>query len=156
ERMIDPAELAARLADLDVEVEALEVTVEEVAIAAWPGGRRPSGTVVARGRDEAGRGEHVAFTLEEQRRFAADAPAMLRAWRGRVGDLVERGAPPYARAALEGALIDLALRQARRSLADLAATETGALDYVISFDACDDPARRAGAIAARNAGARFK
>jgi hypothetical protein len=135
--MVDPRALAEKLGALVVEVSALHCRSGRVALADYPGGR-PFTLVMAAGQGQIGYGEHVAFTDEEQRTFAAQARGWLVAATGPVAALVKGQAPPHARAALEGALIDLALRQADASLRDLCGVAEGRLRWVRSFEARAD------------------
>lgn len=151
--------MAKRLGALPVSVERVFCEVVEVDVEAYPGGKRPMAVVVLAGRGEVGRGENVSWTLAVQDRFAASVGELLLAKSGAVSELVSPDADPYAHAALEAALVDLALRQAGKSLAEVAEVEgTGVIPvrYVISFDATLDPAARLAEIQARNEGARFK
>ncbi len=157
--MITPGELAERLAALPVSVERVFCEVVEIEIEAYPGGKRPMAVVHLAGGGETGRGESVSWTLGVQDRFAAHVKELLRAKRGHVGELVAEEADHYARAALEAALIDLALRQAGKGMAQLAEAGESAVRpvrYLISFDASQDPAARLEEIRAANPSARFK
>lgn len=118
----------------------------DVPVAPYEGGSRPSSEVVLEGDGASGRGENVAWTPADHVRFARQD---LR-FHGRLADLELQGTP-YERAALEGALIDLALRQN-----DVRLGGEGALQTWVSFDRCTDPAARAARILERNPGARFK
>jgi L-alanine-DL-glutamate epimerase-like enolase superfamily enzyme len=85
-----------------------------------------------------GCGELVSFTAEEHHLFG-DRAEMLRGRAGPVQELVHPEGAPHERAALESALIDLALRQAGASLADLVGVPEGRLRWVASFAALADP-----------------
>lgn len=157
--MISPGELAKRLTSLSVNVERVFCEVVEVDLEAYPGAKRPMAVVHLAGSGEVGRGENVSWTLGVQDRFAAHAKDLLRGKRGRVGTLISPEAEPYAKAALEAALIDLGLRQARKSIAEVAEVGDGGVRpvrYVVSFDATPNPAQRLERIRAANRGARFK
>ncbi len=133
--------------------------VVEVEIEAYPGGTRPVAVVHVAGKGEVGRGENVSWTLAVQDRFAASVSELIVAKAGRVSELVSREADPYAHAALEASLVDLALRQAGLTLAsaaDVRDVTTVPVRYLISFDATLDPAARLAEIASVNPGARFK
>ena len=86
----------------------------------YPGGLRPSSVVTIAGGGRQGLGEHVGWELENHLRFAERCGGWLPVpGRGPVGDLadaIDPAADAYARTALEGALIDLALKQAGESL----------------------------------------
>ena len=142
--MIDPERLAERLSRLPVTVARIEVALAHWAVASFTGGAgsmRPSGVVALSGDGCIGHGECVAFDVASQQRFAERAPGILRTRRGvvgaLVGDFVDVADQPYLRAALEAAVIDLAMQQNGLSMAALAEHETGSarLSTVISFDA---------------------
>lgn len=161
-------ELLARLAGLEVVIETAFALPSNVRAEDYPGLLRPSGVLLLAGRGHVGRGEHVAFDEAAQERFASELPQRLVGRRGTVGELSallprDTEAARWRRAAVEGALLDLALRQADRSLADLAGA-AGGLDarggvpirYLVSFDACADPAARLRALRTTFPSARFK
>jgi hypothetical protein len=143
-----PGELADALAALPVSVSSIEISSHEVPVGDYPGGLRPTSVVRVSGAGHSGLGENVAFTRVEHDRFAARADDLL-------GDLRARGAgsavgarvdallpfdpPLYERAALEAALIDLAMQQAGLSLSDLTGTREAPLRFVVSFAASNDP-----------------
>lgn len=140
-------------------VERVFCEVVEVEVEAYPGGTRPMAVVHVAGKGEVGRGENVSWTLAVQDRFAASVNELIVARAGTVRELVSPEADPYAHAALEAALVDLAMRQAGVSLATIADARDVAVvpvRYLISFDATLDPAARLAEIAAVNPGARFK
>ncbi|MBK7975506.1 MAG: hypothetical protein IPK07_20225 [Deltaproteobacteria bacterium] len=140
-------------------VERVFCEVVEVDVEAYPGGKRPMAVVVLAWRGEVGRGENVSWTLAVQDRFAASVGELLMAKSGAVSELVSPEADPYAHAALESALVDLALRQAGKSLFEIAEVEgSGVIPvrYVVSFDAVLDPGARLAEIQAHNVGARFR
>jgi L-alanine-DL-glutamate epimerase-like enolase superfamily enzyme len=118
----------------------------------YPGGRRPSSVVCISGAGHRGFGENVAFTQAEHDRFAARATDLLSdllaraggnraagGGGGRVGTLLRPDLPPYERAALEAALIDLGMRQAGLSFADLTGLREAPIRFVVSFSATSDP-----------------
>ena len=147
-----PGALAEALGALPVCVEAVEVRQRVVAVGDYAG-RRPSSVVLLSGRGQLGRGENVAFSEEEQAGFAARAPGLLAGrdltgWRGSVQALMDDGARGYERAALEAALIDLALRQADLTLAALTGVAEASLRVVLSFAARPDAAAYARALRA--------
>lgn len=144
---LGPGPLADLLAALPVCVQAVEVQRRAVVVDDYAGGPRPSSVVLLSGLGQVGRGENVAFTEDEQARFATRASSLLRAgahadgaWRGRVDTLVDQTAGGYERAALEAALLDLALRQAGTTLAVLAGPRERSMRVVVSFAARRDPA----------------
>jgi hypothetical protein len=140
-RTPDAQALAARLAALPLAVDDVGGVVAPVAIATYPGGTRPSSVVTLRGHGAAGRGEHVGWTEDEHVAFR-DALASVPRGRTRVEAwaraMRERVAAPYARAALEAAAIDLALRQADTNLFRLADAPAAPVRYVVSFASIDD------------------
>lgn len=141
------ASLRDRLTSLVVEADRAECEIAEVAVAAYPGGFRPSSTVVLRGKRCSGRGEHVGWTRAEHEGFAARIRGFRLPPRTTVAEasrqIAERLVHPYDRAALEAATIDLALRQSGSSLAALARAPARPVRYVVSFDRCADPVARA-------------
>jgi len=148
-----PGALADTLAALPVCVEAVEVQRRALALDDYAGGPRPSSVVRLSGLGHVGRGENVAFSEDDQARFAARAASLLAGgalregtWRGPVGALLGEAARGYERAALEAALIDLALRQAGTTLAALTGRHESALRVVLSFAARPDPAAYARAL----------
>lgn len=156
---LGPGALADTLGAMPVWVEAVEVQRRAVPVGDYPGGPRPSSVIHLRGRGQVGRGENVAFTDEEHARFAARAPSLLSGgafaggtWRGRVDTLLDAGARGYERAALEAALIDLALRQASMTLAALLGSLERSMRVVLSFAARPDPAAYAREVRAANPG----
>jgi L-alanine-DL-glutamate epimerase-like enolase superfamily enzyme len=136
-------------ADLGTTLAALPVVIEEVtgvmapaAVPSYPGGTRPSSVVRLGGGAAVGHGEHVGWDEAAHRAFhdrLADVPRgswHVGAWSAAVA---ARGAPPYDRAALEAAAIDLALRQRGTSLLALAGVASGSVRYVVSFERVADP-----------------
>jgi hypothetical protein len=133
---IDPEALRQRLLALPVAIDEVRVRSGRVAIAGYQGGR-PSGLLALAGRGVTGFGENVAFTADEQRAFAAEVAALLRPQARVVGEAVGAG-PAHARAAVEAAVIDLALKQARLALTDLVPVAAVVpLRWVASFAAAD-------------------
>jgi L-alanine-DL-glutamate epimerase-like enolase superfamily enzyme len=135
----DPRALALRLATLPVRVSSIRCTSGRVALADYPGGR-PCTLVALSGDDHTGFGENVAFSDGEQQTFVYNVEGMLERAAGPVGAVLRPGLKPHDRAALEGALIDLALRQAGMSLRDLCGVEEAPLRWVRSFAARADAA----------------
>jgi L-alanine-DL-glutamate epimerase-like enolase superfamily enzyme len=92
-------------------------------------------------------GEHVAWTVAEHERLGAALPALAPLGRWRLGawaaEVARRTAAPHARAALEAAAIDLALRQRGTSLFALAGAPPRPVRYVVSFGRSADPAAEA-------------
>ena len=138
-----PGELAGLLEALDVRIESALVERHSVSLPDYPGGPRPSSVVRLSGGGCSGWGENVAFHEQDHERFAASverwfaaraasAPSAVRSALGAEGT-------PYERAALEAALIDLALRQAGLSLYDLSGVPEASLRFVQSLAADPDP-----------------
>lgn len=138
--MTDPSALADRLGELPVRIEGLRCRSGRVALADYPGGR-PLTLVALSGAGQTGFGEHVAFTDGEQQTFVHAVESALAAAAGPVATIVRAQAPAYTRAALESAVIDLALRQAGTSLRDLCGVEAAPFRWVTSFAAADPAAR---------------
>jgi L-alanine-DL-glutamate epimerase-like enolase superfamily enzyme len=135
----DPRALARRLATLPVRVSQLRCTSGRVALADYPGGR-PCTLVALSGEGHTGFGENVAFSDGEQQAFVHGVEGMLERSAGPVGAVLRPGLKSHDRAALEGALIDLAMRQAGLSLRDLCGVEQAPLRWVHSFSAREDAA----------------
>ena len=159
--MIAAGALAEVFAALPLVVEEVRFLVRGVSVPSYPGGVRPSGILELLGEGERGSGECVAWSLDAQASYGAALSASLSPGRWLVADIARAvaAADPYARAAAEAAAIDLALRQAQRSIASL--TEVDGLHAVdiacaISFDACPDPALRIAALLSLHPAARFK
>lgn len=115
-----PGALAERLEALPVVIEGHSVRTGSVPVESFYGGRpRPTGEVSLIGGGRAGRGENVDWTPEDQRWFAVACeellaravPRMETSVREVGARLRESGAHPYHRAAIEAAVVELALRQ---------------------------------------------
>ncbi len=151
-----PGELAEFLGSLPVRIDRATGTVGFVEVEPYEDARgRPSSSIELRGRGERGLGEGLCWTPADQQ---ALVDAVVGRLDRRAGTVTELAGPlrGYARAAAEGALIDLALRQAGLTLAAITGTSVALVEFAVSFDACADPADRAERILARNPGARFK
>ena len=113
-------------------------------VPSYPGEPRPTSIVRVAGDGYSGYGEHVGWTSSVHAAFAARASGVVHVGDGpiqeRSAHLRSRLPDPYDRAALEAALIDLGLRQAGLSLADVAETPAHAARYVVSFGASRGPA----------------
>ena len=135
--------LQAALAGLTVAVEQVSCRCATIAVPDYPEGDRPTGVVTLAGGEQRGTGEHVAFTMHEQQAFRDDVVARVPRGRGRLDAFVDAirtlTSKPYERAALEGAAIDLALRQARTNCARLLGLEPRPARYVLSFGPTADP-----------------
>lgn len=138
--------LGAALARLPLTLEAVEATTGAVRVPSYPGGARPSAQVTLAGGGHAGRGEHVAWSEAAHRDFAAGARALPR---GRFAlsewaAAMARVTPAFhARAALEAAAIDLALRQAGTSCARLLGVIPAPVRYVVSHGRLAQPVAEA-------------
>jgi L-alanine-DL-glutamate epimerase-like enolase superfamily enzyme len=145
---VKPAVLAGALAELPVTVSKVQTRFAHVPVEDYGGAGRPATFVALSGGGHTGFGELVSFEADEHARFARQASDLLHARQGRVAELVDPRGAPHERAALEAAAIDLALRQAGRSLADLCGAAFGRLRWVASFGPLADPRRRLARLAA--------
>lgn len=134
---VEPSALARQLAELPVTLQSVRCRSGRVALADYPGGR-PCTLVALSGLGQTGFGEHVAFTDGEQQEFVLAVEGLLARAQGSVGEILKPAVAGYDRAALEGALIDLALRQAGRSLTDLTGVTGAPLRWVRSFAAAPE------------------
>ena len=140
---LSPGQLAEALGALEVRVDAARVEHSDVPLPDYPDGPRPSSVVRLAGAGRSGIGENVAFVRADHQRFEAYVQAWLRATPARsprsVRELLGSSGTPYERAALEAALIDLALRQAGRCLHDLTGVRSAPLRFVASLAASPEP-----------------
>jgi L-alanine-DL-glutamate epimerase-like enolase superfamily enzyme len=143
--VIDPRALLGRLATLPVRLDGVRCRSGRVALGDYPGGR-PFTLVALSGRGHTGFGEHVAFTDDEQQGFVHAVESLIAVAAGPIEAILRPGIPPYARAALEGALIDLGLRQAGLSLAELGGGAQHTLRWVRSFEGRADAGAHARAL----------
>lgn len=142
---LTPARLAETFAALPVRVESAAVERRDVRLADYPGGPRPSSLCCVHGSGQTGVGEHVGFSDAEHLAFAH----FLRLWlkaveppaRLQVGSAPYLSGSPYDQAALQAALIDLGLRQAGLTLADLTGERRRHLRVVVSFAASSRPSQ---------------
>lgn len=116
-RRSGPGALADRLAALPLTIESLSVGIDAIPVPGYYEDEpRPTAVVALAGGRQVGRGENVAWTPREQAAFAAACAALELPPETAVGEVSEllrlHLADPYGRAAVEGAAIDLALRQA--------------------------------------------
>jgi L-alanine-DL-glutamate epimerase-like enolase superfamily enzyme len=143
--------LRARLEALPLRIDSLSVHQSAVALDDYPGGPRPTSTIAMRGGGFTGYGEHVGWTGAEHEAFRESADRVasgnttLGAWARSLASL-----PTYDRAALEAAALDLALRQNRTTLFELARVAPTLVRYVVSFTPVDDPAAHARLAAAND------
>jgi L-alanine-DL-glutamate epimerase-like enolase superfamily enzyme len=139
----DAFELAARLEDLPVRIEAVEAYAFPAPAAGYGDAPRPASRVTLRGGGVEGAGECVAWSAADQARFAAGAGALVGRGSLRLADVAARlgrDAPdPYWRAALEMAAADLALRQAGTNPFRLAGVAPRPARVLLSFGTLDDP-----------------
>lgn len=134
--------LADALARLPVRVDDVRVASRRIPVPSYPDGPRPTSVVTLMGGGQRGVGEHVGWTETAHARFRAGAARgahgvhRLGAWcaaaRAACPD-------PYDAAALEGAAVDLALRQAECTIFDLAGVRPRPIRYVVSLGCVDDP-----------------
>jgi hypothetical protein len=143
--VVDPRALARALAALPVRLDSVRCRSGRVALADYPGGR-PFTLVALSGQGQTGFGEQVAFTDREQQAFVLAVESRLACASGPVASIVRADAPPFERAAIEAAVIDLALRQAGVSVGELAGAAEGRFRWVRSFEARRDAAARARAV----------
>lgn len=138
------ARLIAALRALALRVDHVACTTADLPVSSYPEGTRPTSTVTLTGAGTAGSGEHVGWTRAAHARFCAAATAGTPCGRWTLGGWVDElhrlTEEPYARAALEAAAIDLALRQQGHTLFALAACAPRPVRYVTSFDRRADPA----------------
>lgn len=136
--------LREALEALPLAIEDVRVTSGAVALASYGNEPRPTSTVVLRGKGHSGYGEHLGWTEAEHAGFR-ERSATLGAGTWRL-DKWARGLasfPPYDRAALEAAAIDLALRQRGLSLLELARSAPSPVRYVLSLGRLEDPVAEA-------------
>ena len=151
-----PGELGSYLRNLPVVIEDWSFVTDLLEVPGYAPPGRPTGELVLKGAAKQGRGESVAFDLQQQRRFPEQIGAVLPTGRVLLGELSLDDLDPHLGAALEGALIDLALVQAERDLGSLCAVSSRPLKAWYSFDAHPDPAVQAAAIRHRHPEARLK
>ncbi len=115
---------------------------------------RRSTVIRLHGDGEEGVGEDVTYDAEDQGRFQAAGPVLDLAGEHTLDALSARldGVPDYRRWGFESAALDLALRQAGRSLHELLGREPGAVTFVVSTSLPDGSAERLRALP----GMRFK
>ena len=160
-RALGPGPLADRLASLPVAIDGLAVERAAISVTGYyDGARRPTGIAVLSGAGEQGRGECVAWTAREQDAFAAACARLDVPTSATIGELslhlAEELDDPYHRAAVEGATIDLALRQADTSPFALAGRAAEPVAFCWSIGREADPLSAIGALLARSPEARIK
>lgn len=146
--MPDPdraSRLATRLRSLPLLIDEISVEAFSTPVPSYPDEPRPSSLVRLRGAGHEGLGEHVGWTVQAHRDFGRRATTHIQPGETSIGTLSARVGElfgdPYDRAAVEGAAIDLALRQAGSDLAAIAGLRPGSVRYVESFAPGSDPAR---------------
>jgi L-alanine-DL-glutamate epimerase-like enolase superfamily enzyme len=119
---LGPGALADALSRLPVLIDSARVEVSAVHVEGFSDGPRPTSVVTLAGGGAIGAGECVAWTMEEQERFAHLGPSLVTPGQTTIGELHDaiRSAERYHRAAVESAALDLALRQASTNLFALA------------------------------------
>ena len=145
---------------LPVIVEGITVAVASRAVAGYGSEGRPTAVVRVVGGGSCGLGESVAWTLDDQARFAGRCPGLVPHGQHRLGELARRLEASvedrYERAAVEAALVDLALRQRGTNLFRLASRIPQPVTFVLSFGTLSDPAAELRALLAAAPGARVK
>jgi L-alanine-DL-glutamate epimerase-like enolase superfamily enzyme len=137
----------AKLAELPLEIEGYSLERRELEVSSRF--KRVTTTVVLRGSGEEGRGEDVTYDAEEHEWFPENLPL---AGRYPLGELAPRldgwplfrsernqGSQNHRRWALESAALDLALRQAGRSLGDATGRAYRPVRFVVSTRAKVQP-----------------
>jgi hypothetical protein len=159
-RGVTPGGLTERLSALRVTIDDLEVERGSASLAGYYEHARPSGIAVLRGSGEVGRGECVAWTSGEQAAFAAACGRLALPAEGTVGEvsalLAEELDDPYHRAAVEGATIDLSLRQASTNPFAIARLSPQPVSFCRSIGREDDPLAAIASVIERDPGARIK
>jgi L-alanine-DL-glutamate epimerase-like enolase superfamily enzyme len=139
------------VSDLDLEVESF--TLERLEHSVSSEFTRVTTVVHLSGAGEEGVGEDVTYANEEQGEFQAEGPKLPLTGSHKLdsfSELVDRlelfptepsmtAYYDYRRWALESAALDLALRQAGRSLADAVGREPRPVRYVVSMNLGDPP-----------------
>jgi L-alanine-DL-glutamate epimerase-like enolase superfamily enzyme len=142
---LSPARLADALGSLEVRIDGAHLEHRDILLPDYPGEPRPTSVVHITGDGRAGQGENVAFTRADHERFESVVLAWSRAHSARapqcVSALLASSGTPYERAALEAALVDLALRQAHRTLYDLSGVRAVELRFVASLAVSPAPGR---------------
>jgi hypothetical protein len=138
--------LRTALGRLSFVLDAAACAVGSAAVPSYPGGSRPTSSVVLRGERAEGSGECVAWTAAAHAAFSTRVTGLgtgrwtLDEWASRLASTFT---DPYERAALEAAAIDLALRQSRTTLFAVAEAAPAPVRYVVSFERVADPVARA-------------
>ncbi|MDX1660595.1 MAG: hypothetical protein R3326_02290 [Gemmatimonadota bacterium] len=156
-----PGQLADAIAELVVDVEAVDVETGLAEVAGYYAGEpRPTGVVSLRGGGAVGRGECVAWTPDAQAEFAAGVEVLVPLGRTTIGGIESRlkraSDDPYHRAAIEAAAIDLALGQASTDPFDLAGRPPRPVAFCRSINETADPVEAVRGILEADPGARVK
>jgi hypothetical protein len=156
-----PGELVERLAALEVAIDGWTTQVGAVPVEGYyDAAARPTGIALLSGGGAVGRGECVAWTPREQDLFAAACGRLDLPARSNLGDLsvllADELDDPYHRAAVEGAAIDLALRQADTNLFELAGRTPKPVAFCWSLGPLPDPLDAIAARLAKSPDARLK
>ena len=160
-RPLGPGALAERLASLRVEIDGLSVERGSAQVAGYyDGAPRPIAIAILQRGEKVGRGECVAWTEPEQDAFVAACGRLDLAPDGTLEDLSFRLAEdlddPYHRAAVEGAAIDLALRQADTNMFRLAERPAVPVRFCRSIGRSSDPLAAMAPVLAETPDPRFK
>jgi L-alanine-DL-glutamate epimerase-like enolase superfamily enzyme len=135
--------LQRRLIELPLSVEKAHVALDAIELPSYPDEPRPSSTIALAGGQQTGTGENVAWSRDDHHNFQRQIDTGDYTHRGSLGSFLRAiGAivpDAYQRAAIESAAVDLALRQARTNLEELAASDFSDTRYVRSFAASPDP-----------------
>jgi L-alanine-DL-glutamate epimerase-like enolase superfamily enzyme len=135
--------LQRRLIELPLNVEKAHVALDAIELPSYPDEPRPSSTIALAGRQQTGIGENVAWTRNDHRNFQRQINAEDYTHHGSLGSFLRALGSilpdAYQRAAIESAAVDLALRQARTNLEELAESDFSDTRYVRSFAASHDP-----------------
>ncbi|HEY7470873.1 MAG TPA: hypothetical protein VIE68_00860 [Gemmatimonadota bacterium] len=160
-RALGPGALAERLASLAVRIDALAVERGSVPLAGYyDGAPRPTGIALLSGAGESGRGECVAWTSAEQDAFAIACGRLELPAAGTIEGLslvlaIELD-DPYHRAAVEGAALDLALRQAGTNPFRVAGRRAAMVRFCRSTGRTPDPLAAIAPVLAEDPEARLK
>lgn len=145
-----------RVADLPLAVEGYELEGLERPVSS--DFVRRSTVIVLRGGGAEGLGEDVTYDADDQLRFQATGPTLDLAGEHTLDSFsaLLEGLPDYRRWGFESAALDLALRQAKRSLHDALELEPRPVRFVVSTALGADGAERLRSLRRGRAGLRFK
>ena len=135
--------LHAALAALPVVIDEAHCRATVIDVPSYPDEPRPTSIVTLSGGGTSGVGEHVGWTTAAHAGFRDEIVPRVPCGAWQVGTWAAAMATvardPYERAALEAAVIDLALRQAGTSCFGLVDQAPRPVQYLVSFDMLDDP-----------------